>query len=157
MGKIPPARPFGIRLWILLLVLMGLGALGGGGALLLAPDGSLLQMPASVLSGTPFHDYLVPGALLFTFLGVYPMLAAYGLYRRPAWTWAESLNPLTGTHWSWAGGVAAGIIVMVWITVQILLIGYLHPIQPFYFVWGVVIAAMGALPGVRRHCSSGRP
>ena len=147
MDQMSATRPFDVWLWISLLLLMSLGALAGGGALLLAPEVSLLQMPVSILAGTPFRDYLLPGALLCTFVGVYPLVTAYGLYKRPAWAWGESLNPFKGTHWSWAGAVVAGIIVMVWITVQILLIGYLHPIQPFYFVLGA--------GGCRHGCAAG--
>ena len=76
--------------------LMGVSAVISGGMLVAAPDGSLMGMPASMLEPSPFADFLVPGAILFLFLGLYPLAVAYGLWRRPRWGWAESLNPLEG-------------------------------------------------------------
>jgi len=41
------------------------------------------------------------------------------------------------------GATAAGIFVTVWISVLILLIGYLHPVHLLDLVRGLVIAATG--------------
>ena len=98
-------RPFTVWLLIILQILLGLGALGGGGTLMLAPDGRLIQMPVTLLKDTPFTDYLIPGALLFTFVGLYPMAVAYSLWRRPAWRWPDMLNPFKGIHWAWVGSM----------------------------------------------------
>jgi len=43
---------------ILLQVLLAVGALAGGGAFILAPDGHLIQMPIGHLKNTPFPDFL---------------------------------------------------------------------------------------------------
>src|SRR5207244_608690 len=64
------------RLAIVLEILLGIGAVGGGSMFILAPDGHLMGMPLKMLAGTPFHSFLVPGLLLFTFVGVGPILAA---------------------------------------------------------------------------------
>lgn len=144
------SRPFTVWILILLQVLLGLGALGGGGAFLLAPDGHLIQMPISNLENTPFSNFLIPGVLLFTFLGVYPMVVAYGLWRRFTWHWADILNPFKQIHWSWAGSLTVGGILIIWITVQIQMIsvGFLHIL---YFCWGVLLLFMTLLPNVRRY------
>ena len=63
------------RLAVALEVFLGVGALFGGGAFILAPDGHLLGMPTTLLAGSPFPSYLVPGIVLFTFVGVAPLLA----------------------------------------------------------------------------------
>jgi len=144
-------RPFTVWLLIILQILLGLGALGGGGTLILAPDGRLMQMPVSLLKDTPFTDYLIPGALLFTFVGLYPMAAAYSLWKRPVWRWPDMLNPFKRIHWAWAGSLAAGAAVIVWITVQVLLIGYGSFLQPFYLGWGIVIIGVTLLPDTRRY------
>ena len=52
------------RLAIALEVFLGVGALAGGAALMLGPRGEILPLPLSALSGSPFTDYLVPGAIL---------------------------------------------------------------------------------------------
>jgi hypothetical protein len=65
------------RLAVVLEIFLGLGALGGGGLFILAPDGHLLGMTTRMLAGTPFHSFLVPGIILFAFIGVTPLLAGH--------------------------------------------------------------------------------
>ena len=144
-------RPFTVWMLILLQVLLGLGALAGGGAFLLAPDGHLIQMPLSNLKDTPFSDFLIPGVLLFTFVGIYPVAVAYGLWRRPGWRWPDILNPFKGNHWSWAGSLAAGMIVIIWITVQMLLLRSVAFLHVLYFGWGVLLLLITLLPNVRQY------
>lgn len=57
-------------------VLLGVGAVGGGIALMAGPNGAILPLPVSALAGSPFTDYFVPGAILFTVLGLGPLAAA---------------------------------------------------------------------------------
>jgi len=53
-----------------LLAMLGLGAIGGGGALILSPSGKLLGgLPLAMLNKTPFSDFLIPGIILFFVLG----------------------------------------------------------------------------------------
>ena len=142
--------PLTTTLLILIQVFLGLNGLLGGGAFLLAPDGHLLQMPFSHLKNTPFSDFLIPGLLLFLFLGVYPIAVAYSLWRNPTWHWPDFLNPFKQTHWCWAGSLAAGVIAMIWIIVQIqwISIGFLHI---FIFSWGILILLVTMLPMVRKY------
>jgi hypothetical protein len=142
-------RPLALWVLIFLQFFLGLQGLFGGGAFLLAPDGRLIQMPFSHLQETPFHDFLIPGLLLFLFLGVYPLMVAYSLWKIPSWRWPEFLNPFKHTHWSWAGSLAAGMIAMVWIIVQIqwISLGFLHV---FIFCWGILIVLFTLLPAVCR-------
>ena len=142
-----------LLVWIVFLLnlLLGIGALGGGGALILAPDGSLLGMPLSVMHGAPFKDFFIPGLLLFTFVGLFPCAAAYSLFKLPVWNWPNVLNPFKKMHWSWASSLAAGIIVTIWITVEVSFTGAatLHYI---YFVWGWLIVLFTLLKPVRVYC-----
>jgi hypothetical protein len=72
----PLRLPVIARVAMLLEIFLGLGALFGGGALILAPDGHLLGMPTTLLAGSPFTSFLVPGIILFTLVGLAPLLAA---------------------------------------------------------------------------------
>ncbi len=141
-------RPFAVGLLIFLQVFLGIQGIFGGVAFILAPDGSLLQMPFSQLKNTPFSSFLIPGILLFLFLGVYPLAEAYGLWKRPAWRWPDAINPFKDTHWSWAGSLAAGVIAVIWILVQTRWItwGALHTL---ILVMGLVILGVTLLPVVR--------
>ena len=148
-GQATP-RPFAVSALIFLHIFLGLNGLAGGLAFVLAPDGHLLQMPFSHLRNTPFSSFLIPGLLLLFFLGVYPLAVAYSLWKRPAWRWPDALNPFKWTHWSWAASLAAGVIAIIWIVVQIqwIPVGFLHV---FIFGWGTLILVVTLLPPVRRY------
>ena len=60
---------------IVLEIFLGVGAVGGGLALMAGPNGENLPIPVSALSGSPFANYFVPGAVLFTILGIGPLAA----------------------------------------------------------------------------------
>jgi hypothetical protein len=143
-------RPFLVILLIALQFFLGLGALAGGGSLMLAPDGSIMSMPLSMLAHSPFTSFFIPGAILFTFVGLYPLAVAYSLWQRPAWRWPNVINPFKQTHWSWAGSLAAGVIVIVWILAEVAFLGSAAFIHYLYIGWGVVILFITLLPAVRK-------
>lgn len=145
------SRPFFVNLLILLHILLAIGAIGGGGVLILAPDGSLMGMPVSLLENSPFSDFLIPGLILFIINGLYPLVVAYSLWRLPAWRWPDAINPFKQTHWSWAASLVVGTILVIWITVQVQFVPY-SPLQTIYFGWGVVTVALTLLPTVRHYC-----
>jgi hypothetical protein len=144
---------FIVWLLIVLQFLLGLSAAVSGALMIAAPNGSLFQMPLSMLENSPFSNFLIPGIILFTLLGVYPLAVAYSLWRKPAWRWPEALNPAKQMHWSWAGSLAAGVIVLIWITVQLLMIRSVSFLHPFYFIWGLLLILLTLTPGVRRYCA----
>ena len=118
------------RLAVVLEIFLGIGALFGGIQFILAPDGHLLGVPLRMLAGTPFHSFLVPGLLLFTFVGVGPMVAAAITARR------RGIGPFAA--------FAVGLTLMVWITVEMVLFAGLTSLfWAFYLVLGTVIAAIG--------------
>ena len=118
------------RLAIILEIFLGIGALFGGGQFILAPDGHLIGVPLKMLAGTPFHSFLVPGLLLFTFVGVAPIVAAAITARRLA------IGPLAA--------LAVGVTLMSWITVEMVIFAGLTSLfWAFYLVLGTVIAAVG--------------
>jgi len=143
-------RPLADWILITLLVLLGVSALIPGASFMIAPDGSLIQMPMSNLQDSPFTDYFIPGLLLFCFVGVFPVLVAYGLWRMPAWDWPNLINPFKGQHWSWAGSLAAGLILIIWITVQVLLIKAVDWLHYLYWGWGLVVVLLTLTPSVRQ-------
>jgi hypothetical protein len=143
--------PMAMWLLICLQLLLGLGALGGGGVMLAAPDGSLIQMPLSMLENSPFSNFLIPGVILFSLLGIYPVAVAYCLLKQPAWRLPEALNPVKHLHWSWAASLAAGIILLIWISTQVLLIQSIVFVHILYFVWGWVLILLTLNPTVRQH------
>jgi len=118
------------RLAVVLEVFLGVGAVFGGGLLMLAPDGRLLGMTTTVLSGTPFRSFLVPGICLFVFVGIAPLLAAAITLRR------QAIAPLAA--------VAVCLTLMIWIASEMVALAGLGSLAwAFYLVLGTSIAAVG--------------
>ena len=66
---------------LFLLGFLGVGALFGGGVLIVSPSGKLFGMPLSLLDNSPFTDFLIPGLILFIVLGLIPCLLVVGLLK----------------------------------------------------------------------------
>ena len=127
----PRQRLLGIaRLAVGLELFLSIGALFGGGALILAPDGHLLGIPTSLLAGTLFDSFLVPGICLFSFVGVAPLLAAAITIRR------QSIAPFAA--------IAVGLTLMGWISAEMVALAGMGSIAwALYLVLGTSIAAVG--------------
>jgi uncharacterized membrane protein len=131
-------------------ILLAIGAIGGGIALMAGPDGEVLPLPISVLKGSPFRNYLAPGVILFTILGLGPLGAAILAWRR------HPLAPFLA--------VAVGGALLVWIAVEIAIVGYSNQpaLQAFYLALGIVIMLVGiawllrtGIPYLRRPSARG--
>ncbi|MEO7736181.1 MAG: DUF6544 family protein [Kofleriaceae bacterium] len=116
---------------IALELVLGIGAIGGGLALMFGPHGEIIPLPLAPLAGSPFATYFIPGAILFAVLGIGPVVAAVLAHRRDPWAPFLAL------------AVGAGLVI--WITVEIAIVGYSNepPLQALYLGLGVVIAMVG--------------
>jgi hypothetical protein len=120
-----------VKLAIGLEIVLGIGAIGGGIALMAGPDGEIFPLPLSALAGSPFANYFVPGMILFTVLGVGPLVAAIIAWRR------QRVAPFLA--------LAVGGALIIWIVVEIGIVGYSNkpPLQALYLGLGVVITLVG--------------
>ena len=114
-------------------ILLGVGALGGGVALMAGPKGEILPLPVSALTGSPFSDYFVPGAILFAILGLGPLCAAVLAWRH------HPAAPFLA--------FVVGCALLVWLAVEIAIVGYAShpPLQALYLGLGAVITLLGAV------------
>lgn len=94
----PRKRPVAVRALTGALLFQGVSGIVGGYGLVSDPSGRSLGFPPGWLQGSPFPDYLVPGLVLLTALGVLPLLVAYGVW--------------TGRSWSWRPAIADGLVLM---------------------------------------------
>ena len=151
MGDRTASRPITLWILIVLMFILGFAAIVSGPMLFLAPDGSLMQMSVDALKGTPFSDYLIPGIILFIFMGLYPIFVGISLIKRPKSNFLNSLNPFKGYHWAWTASLASGLILLIWIITETLFIGYESFLQPLMAGWGILILVLTLLQNVRRY------
>lgn len=143
-----PSHP--IALWLLktLLLILSISALVPGIELIIDPSGKIIQFPEGALDGSPFTDYLIPGFLLTLFMGLLPLAAWFALWKKPRNAFLERINPFPGRHWAWTLALMSGIVLMVWILVQMTMVPYFF-LQPTLLGWSAAIILLCLLPGVR--------
>jgi hypothetical protein len=109
------------------LIVLGLGALAGGVALIARPDGSIMHFDVSLLAGSPFADFTIPGLILGGLFGVGSLaVAVLSFYR-------SRLAPFLA--------FAIGVGQMIWIVIQLAIIKEVSFLHPTMFGIGLVIAA----------------
>ncbi len=121
-----------------LIIFQGISGLSGGVGLVLDPTGESLRIPLSWLENSPFDDYLIPALILLIVLGLFPLVVFYGLLKK--WSW------------SWYAALIVGAALIIWIGVEISIIGY-HPQPPLQLIYGslgLIILVFVLMPSVRR-------
>ncbi|MFA6246175.1 MAG: hypothetical protein WC615_04490 [Mucilaginibacter sp.] len=138
-----------LNILLALLASLGLGALGGGFVLMISPDGELMGMPLSVLKPSPFTSFLIPGAILFTVLGIGPLLIIGALIKKPACTTAEMINCFKDMHWSWTFTIYMAFALMIWIQLEMVFIQAVHWLHTCYIFLAIIMVFVALLPQVR--------
>ena len=108
-----------------------MGGVVGGLALWMEPSGAWLGMDRSLLAASPFADFEIPGLVLLLANGVLPLGAALAV-------WARSPR----APW-WVA--ASGLVLVGWIAVQLMWVGFAMWLQPFLLSWGVALLALGSI------------
>jgi hypothetical protein len=131
-----PSRPALSRIAkaaLALEIFLAIGALAGGIALMVGPRGEIIPLKMSSLAGSPFDTFFVPGLILFSILGLGPLVAALLVWLR------HPLAPLAA--------FVIGVGLLIWLAVEIAVIGYSNdpPLQPFYLILGsaITLVAVG--------------
>jgi hypothetical protein len=151
LNKNRKRKPFWAWVLIILLIFQSISALFGGIALIVEPSGSLLKMPVVSLENSPFSSFLLPGIVLTVLLGIFPAFTAYCLIFRPAKKGFNFLNLYADRHCGWAYSLYIGLMLMIWITVQVAIVGYGHIIQTVYASIGIILTILTLIPSVMRY------
>lgn len=116
---------------ILLLLFNGIGALYGGGLLIIDPTGGKLQLPLSYLQHAPFKDYLIPGIVLFLGNGVLSCIVGF----------------LTFTHHKRYAHfiILQGGILTGWILIQVLMVQTVYQLHYVMGAVGLALIGIGSL------------
>ena len=108
-----------------LLVFGAVNAFGGGYYGLSGAKG----VPTEWLNGSPFPDYFVPSLILLVVVGGSFIVAAMAVF--------------TGLRIARLAALAAGIVVLGWLAVQLAIIGYVSWMQPTTAIAGVLVLVLG--------------
>ncbi|NAY91338.1 hypothetical protein GTQ34_05345 [Muricauda sp. JGD-17] len=149
-------RTISSYLLIALLIFLAIGAIPSGFSLVMDPSGESIGFPPELLDQlqrSPFKDFLIPGFFLITLFGIFPLLAVYGLIVRKEKKWMQKMNPYKDQHWSWTFSYYSGLLLILWINMQLFFgieFGLLHFA---YTMLGILIVFLTHLPSTRRDCS----
>ena len=135
---------------IALLGFLSLGACYGGIVLIISPDGSLLEIPLELISNSPFKTFFIPGIILLTIFGVFPVYVIYGLIKKPESIIFNKLNLLYDYHFAWTFALYIGAGQIIWINVQTLIFNSVAIIHTFYSSLGLLIICIALLPKTRK-------
>ena len=114
---------------VILLFVTGLGGMAGGMGLMLDPPGTSLGMSVELLPDSPFADFFYPGLLLFAVIGAGHFFGGF----------VSVLNPRIA-----AGScLICGTALVIWIVVQIWMIGLVSFLQPLFLLIGLTEAIAG--------------
>lgn len=112
---------FGLHLFV------GIGAMAGGLAAITNPQ-SPLGISVEVLKNSPFSNYLIPGIILFTIIGVGNVISAI-MFR-----FKSRFQGYISSVFSWA--------LVIWIVVQCIMMEDIAFLHVLFFMIGLVEAGL---------------
>lgn len=132
-------KPLTVKVLIACVLFQGISGIFGGLGLIIDPTGVTLNLPLNWLQDSPFTDYLIPGIILFTILGVFPIIISVGLIK--------------GSLLSWRLALILAFALIIWIFVEIIIIGYQAdpPLQLIYGLLGAAILLFTLSPSTKKY------
>ena len=116
---------------VVLLIFLGIGAVYGGGTLVIDPSGELLGLPLYVLNDTPFMDFMIPGLILLLFVGLLSFVIMF-----------MTIKKYSKYEWMI---ISQGIVLGIWLTTEIIM-GIFDPFFHYtYYVVGALLIVSGGL------------
>ena len=103
--------------------LVGMMAIPAGLSLIIDPSGITIGVTTDLLNVSLLSDYTIPGWFLLIIHGAGNILGASYTVRRHAWTGLI--------------GIGLGVILVIWILIQVYIIGLIHFLQPLFLLVGI--------------------
>jgi len=147
-------KPIPIYFLIFIIFFMAISGIFGGMTFIISPSGELISMPIDILIGSPFNSFFLPGIILFIIIGIYPSFIFFGLLNRKQIKIFSLINIYKEIHWAWTSSIYSGIILILWIDIQIFLIGYNSALQFIYSLIGVITIIFALIPSVKEYYSN---
>ena len=137
-------------LLILLLFLQAISVIPSGLSLIIDSSGMGIGLPPDVLENTPFNNFLIPGLFLFVVLGLLPLITLYGLLSRKKFNWAQKINWDRQFHWSCTFAFYIGLLLILWINMQLYFGIIFNKLHFSYTILGVLIIILSQFPATKR-------
>ena len=134
---------------------LSLGGFIGGVSFVLDPSGAGIGAKASWLESTPVEDFLLPGLFILAVYGFATALLMVGLIWRPSPGPLRRLDRRLGHHWSWAGTMLVGALLIAWILYEFVIFPDRILLQPILIGVGALMVAIPALPSMRTYTATG--
>lgn len=118
------------RVYVLLFALhvfVGIGAMAGGLAAITNPQ-TPLGISTEVLKNSPFSNFLIPGIILFTIIGLGNVISAL-MFR-----FKSRYQGYISSVFSWA--------LVIWIVVQCIMLNAIAFLHVLFFIIGLIQAAL---------------
>lgn len=111
------------RLLLTLHLFVGIGAVVGGLAAIIDPQ-EPLGITVEALTNSPFNNYLIPGIILFTVIGLGNIISAL-MFR-----FKSRFQGYISSIFSWA--------LVIWIVVQCIMLNTVVFLHVLYFIIGII-------------------
>lgn len=110
-------------------IIIAIGAIPAGLSMIIEPNGTDVGMSTEILLRSPFQNFFIPGLFLFIINGLLNAIGAFLSFVR---------NKYAGIF-----GLSLGIILVLWICIQVYFIDLTHFLQPLFFVIGIIEMILG--------------
>jgi magnesium-transporting ATPase (P-type) len=138
------------NIFLIVIGFLAIGAIGGGAVLIVSPTGEMMGLPLSEFKNIPFNSFLIPGIILFTVLGLVPILLIIALLKKPESKLAEKINVFNDMHWSWTYSIYVAFILIGWIQIQLIFLqSSVYWLHTFYMFYAILIIIIALLPQIR--------
>lgn len=134
---------------LILVVLLGIGAMFGCGVLIISPSGKLFGIPLAILDNSPFNNFLIPGIILFCVIGVASLGIVFSLIKRPENKSAELFNFFKDMYWAWSYSIYIAFALIIWIQIEMSFVQSVHWSHTLYMCCAIAIIFFALLPQVR--------
>jgi hypothetical protein len=143
-------RPLGAILLVVVLTFYGLMGVASGLILITDPSGAGMGFTPDIRDKIPFQSFLPVGLFLLTVFGLVPLLLVYGAVTKKELVFGR-ISEMSGSHWSWTGGMLLLATLVVWLTVEGILIGLDYAATYMTVVMGAAVFIALMLPSTRRY------
>ncbi|MEK6266862.1 MAG: hypothetical protein N2B06_19155 [Clostridium sp.] len=118
------------RLLFGLHIFVGIGAMMGGLAAITNPL-KPLGIPIEILKNSPFNNFIIPGIILFTIIGLGNVISAYMLHFK------SKIQGYISSIFSWA--------LVIWIIVQCIMLNTVEFLHILFFTIGLIQAGLSMI------------